>query len=909
MQALAASTSLTSSENNLKEGSMLEFNRLLTQDEIDPYDAISWIRQDIISKDKDGKTTFECLNAEFPDFWGSDATNMMAKKYFRQSYTNPTARETSVRQTFTRIVSAITKAGVKQGYFNEENAKAFSAELSAILLKQLALFNSPVLFNVGVVDKPLASACFVVGIGDSMPEILEHVKTCGLTFQHGAGVGTNYSRLRGSNEAVSGGGHASGPISFMGIGDSAAAVILSGGRTRRAAMMSVLDVDHPNIEEFIQIKSKQEDLVQLLVEAGLSPRFDDPEGAYSIAKMQNQNNSVRVTDAFMQRVREVLHGYKDSHTWDLINRVDGAIAKTVSITDLFQTIAAAAWKCGDPGIQFHTTVNKMNTVANDGEIRGSNPCGEIVFLDDTACNLASLNLEKYLLPDHNFDIKLFKHVIRLVLIAQDILIEHSSYPTPLIEANSHKYRPLGLGPTNLGGMLMALGLPYDSEDGRNLAASILSLMTGHAYAVSAELATVKGPFVRFEANKESMENVLGRHVNATRALKKDIANLHTKALAAWRDAMSAGFGKKNEEGSGFRNSQVTTCAPAGTVSFALGAATTGIEPEFSLKRTKTMIGGDVVTYVNPTIEKALIALGYDETARTDLLTFVNANGHFEGSKLKEEHLPVFDCSAQAKDRCLSVDAHIEMVAAIQPMISGGISKTFNMPSSATLKDVQFAFLKGWERGLKGLTIYRSGSKLSEPLRVKELIAARKKEHAAVREELPEDRQSFTHKYSLQGYTGYITVSFYPDGRVGEVWARMARPGSMVSGLLDGWAKGISYLLQYGVSLADIVRYYEGARFSPAGITSNPDIPFATSVIDYIARWLKQKYLSKDEQKAVDEHRNRKIVEATAGRPALETTEMDFDINVDPCPNCGSALIRTGTCSVCRICSFSSGTCS
>jgi len=889
---------------------MLEFPRLLSQEGTTPYDAIRWVKHHLVSKNKEGNTLFECTDAEFPETWSLDACNITAQKYFRQSRVN-TERETSVRQTFTRIVSAITKAGVEKKYFSEDMAKVFSDELTTILLKQLAMFNSPVLFNVGVpgVEKPLTSACFINAVEDNMESNLDLAKTEGLIFKEGAGSGVNFSRLRASTESIRGGGKASGPVSFMYIYDSVASIVLSGGRTRRAAKMCILNVDHPDIKLFIDCKAKQEDLVALLVEGGLSPKFEDEEGAYAKVRYQNENHSVRVTDDFMKRVREVLHGYKDDYAWHLINRTDQSLSEIVSVKDLFESIAVAAHKCGDPGIQFHDHINKMNTCAADGEINGSNPCSEFMWLDNSACNLASINLDRLTLPERNFDVKTFKHVIRILITAQDILVDMAGYPTKKVEENSHKYRPLGLGYSNLGGLLMSWGLPYDSDESRNLAASITSLMTGQAYLVSAELAEVKGPFERFEANKASMDEVLNKHVSSTRALKKDIAGLHTKALTTWREAMSAGFGKKNDEGSGFRNCQVTLLAPTGTIAFVMDCATTGIEPDYSLRKIKTLVGGEVMTYVNPNIDKALTFLGYAEKERTDLLAYVNDNGHLERSILKEEHLPVFDCSVNAEGakRFLSVDAHVEMAAAVQPFLSGAISKTFNMPHDATVKDVKLAFLKAWERGVKAITIYRKGSKLSEPMRVKEFMQERKKKPTLKREELPRDRTAHIHKFSVSGYAGYLVIGFYEDGRPGEMFLRMAKPGSMVSGLLDSFAKSCSFLLQYGVPLEELVRSFEGIKFSPAGITSNPDITFATSIIDYVFKWMKLRFLTTDKQQEIEDRREKKFLEAAKASP--EHDEMDYDLSADPCPNCGSPMVKSGTCSTCRVCSFNTGVCS
>jgi ribonucleoside-diphosphate reductase alpha chain len=888
---------------------MLEFPRLLSQENTDPYASTRWTKHHVVTRDKSGKILYECSDAEYPESWSLDACSIFSQKYLRQSRTT-TERETSAKQTFSRIVSMIAAEGVKQKYFDTDNAIVFSDELTQVLLKQLALFNSPVLFNVGIpgIEKPLASACFINSVEDNMESILELAKTEGLIYKEGAGSGVNFSNLRASTEGIRGGGNASGPVSFMYIYDAVASIILSGGRTRRAAKMCILNADHPDVETFIWSKANQEDIVKILVAGGLSPEFQDPDGAYSLVRYQNENHSVRVTDEFMKRVREVLHGYKEDFSWHLTNRTDASLAEIVSIKNLFESIAEAAHKCGDPGIQFHDTINRMNTCSNDGEIHGSNPCSEFMWLDNSACNLASINLDRFTLPDRNYDVKTFKHVIRLLITAQDILVGMAGYPTKRIEENSLKYRPLGLGYSNLGGLLMAWGIPYDSDDGRNLAAAITSLMTGQAYLTSAELAEIKGPFERYEANKQPMEDVLSKHVASTKALKKDMAGIHTKALTTWREAMSAGFGKK-EAGSGFRNCQVTLLAPTGTIAFVMDCATTGIEPDYSLKKIKALIGGEILEYVNPNIDRALTSLGYPEKERIDFVNYVNEHGHLEKSGLKEEHLAVFDCSVAAETgtRALSVDAHIEMVAAVQPFLSGAISKTFNMATNASVKEVQLTFLKAWERGVKAITVYRKGSKLSEPMRVRELMHELKKKPALQREELPNDRIAHTHKFSVSGYVGYLIIGFYEDGRPGEMFLRMAKPGSMVSGLLDSFAKSCSFLLQYGVPVEELVRGFEGAKFSPSGITSNPDIVFATSIIDYVFKWMKRRFLTPAKQTELEDKREKKFLEAAKASP--EHDVMDYDLSEDPCPNCGSPMVKTGACSTCPVCSYGSGVCS
>lgn len=878
---------------------MLEFTRLLSQEGVDPYDAAKLTRRTIKGEE-----------LEFPEAWSLDACNIMAQKYFRQSRTSE-ERETSVRQTFQRIIEAIGTAGLKQKYFDVDQGAVFMAELTMVLLKQYGMFNSPVLFNVGVpgTEKPLASACFINSIEDNMESILELTKTEGLIYKEGAGSGVNYSSLRSSTEGIRGGGHASGPVSFMHISDAAASIILSGGRTRRAAKMCILNADHPDIELFIESKAKQEDIVQLLIAGGMPSDFNVENSAYGVVRYQNENHSVRVTDGFMDKIRAVLHGYREDHDWYLYNRKEKTMAKTVSIKGMFRAMAEAAHKCGDPGIQFHDIINRYNTCANDGEIQGSNPCSEFMWLNDSACNLASINLEKFVLPERNYDVKTFKHIVRLLIIAQDIIVGMAHYPTKKIEENSLKYRPLGLGFANLGGLLMSWGLPYDSDEGRNLAASIASLLTGQAYLTSAEVAEVKGAFDRFEANKGPMEEVLLKHVASTKSLKKDLAGIHTKALSTWREAMGTGFGKKGEEGAGFRNCQVTLLAPTGTIAFVMDCATTGIEPDYALKKTKLLVGGDYMDITNPNIDKALIFLGYNEKTRAEINAYVRSEGHLEGSPLKPEHLPVFDCSVpvEGQVRFLTVDAHIEMCAAVQPFLSGAISKTFNMPHNATVKDVELAFLKAWERGVKAVTIYRKGSKLSEPMRVAEILKSTKTKPAIKRESLPNDRRSHTHKFMVGGYAGYITVGFYDDGRPGELFLRMAKPGSMVSGLLDSFATSISYLLQYGVPLSDLVRKFEAVKFSPNGITANPQIMFATSIIDYLFKWMKHQFLTNEQQQEIDARREKKLIEAQTRSPEMD--EMDFDLSSDPCPNCGSPMVKTGSCSVCKSCSYSTGVCS
>jgi len=878
---------------------MLKFTRLLSQDNVDAHQQVEWSKTDIIIKNnKTGEVLYECLDAEFPSSWSHDACKIVASKYFRQSRVTEHT-EISVRQMVERVINALVKGGVAQGYFDEENGKIFGDELSLALYGQYGSFNSPVWFNLGVpgVEKPQCSACFINSVDDSMESILNLTKTEGMIFKDGSGSGVNLSPLRGSHEHIRGGGHASGPVSFMSGYDAFANVILSGGRTRRAARMVILDVDHPDIWKFITSKAEQEDIVQILALAGMSTDFADPESAYGIVKHQSGNNSVRVSDAFMEEVRNILHGYENDVEWQTLNRTDGGVAETLSVQKLFRAIAEASHKCGDPGLQFGDTINTYNTCAGDGEIVASNPCSEFVWLNNSACNLASLNLCRFSKEKYQFDSKVFKHVVRLFITAQDIIVDLASYPTKAIQKNSHIYRTLGLGYANLGGLLMSWGLGYDSPKGRDVAAAITSCMTAYAYGTSAEIATHLEPFERFSDNKTTMEDVLRRQQAATVKLRKDVAGLHSKAISAWREAIGTAF-KKNK---GFRNAQVTLLAPTGTISFMMDCATTGVEPDIGLRKTKTLVGGDIMEYVNPNVESALQALEYDPEDQEELLEYMREHGHFENSNLKDEHLSVFDCALPIGTRRLSVDAHINMCAAVQPFLSGAISKTFNMPREATVEDVERTFLKAWERGVKCITIYREGSKMSEPLRVRELTQKNDDDFPAPeRTSLPDEHDQKGHKFHIGPHKGYITVGFYPDGKIGELFLRMAGHGSTVNGLLDAFATLVSVALQYGIPLEELVSRFEGTRFAPSGWTNNPNIPSANSIIGYVFKWIRWRFLT-------DEGKN-----ITNERPSMLPPPMDEDLDLasEPCPHCGSQLRKIGaTCYDCPNCSYNTGACS
>lgn len=885
---------------------MLEFTPVLAGS-VNAYDTVSWVRRDITITSDDGtRVIYSCPNAEFPETWSEHACRIAASKYFRESR-NAADRETSVRQMIERVVQAIVVSGVEQQYFDTTNALIYADELRLILLHQMASFNSPVWFNLGVpgVTNPQVSACFINSVDDNMDSILELAKTEGLIFKEGSGSGVNFSKLRGSEEHIRGGGTASGPLSFMRGYDAFASVILSGGRTRRAARMCILDIDHPDIMNFINCKADQEDVVATLVEAGYSTDFTAKNNAYDLVRHQSGNNSIRVTDAFMEKIRAIIHGYEPDADWELINRADTTSPnKRISYKKLFQAVATAAWKCGDPGLQFDTTINRMNTCAGDNKINGANPCGEFVWHDNSACNLASINLYKYAKDDRSFDTKLFKHTVRMMLIAQDILIDLGSYPTEKIRDNSHTYRPLGLGYTNLGGLLMSWGLPYDSTKSRNLAAALTSLLTAQSYLTSIELAETKGPFAAYDRNKACMEEVLDIHYGETRKLEKDVAGVHGKALTTWQEVMGRGFGKKRsqEEGKGFRNAQVTVLAPTGTISFIMDCATTGVEPDVALRKTKYLIGGSKMIYANPNVEAALTHLGYG-TQVPALLDYVKAHGHFEGSTLRPEDLPVFDCAltVDGGTRSISVDGHILMMAAVQPFLSGAISKTVNLDHDATPDDIVRIYLKAWEHKLKGLAIYRSGSKLSEPMRVRELKQKTTVRSIPQRKSLPDNINSSRHKFSVGGHEGYFHVGTDQHGNPVEVFVRMAKFGSTVGGLLDSYAILFSKALQYDIPLSELISHMEGSKFPPAGFTTNPKVRSAGSILDYLAQWLRTEFIPLDEPAVVTANRASLLPEPPDDSP-LE------DLSADTCPACGALMRRSGTCSFCTNCSHSSGVC-
>jgi len=890
---------------------MLEFVRVLSDERKDPYDDIVWETEEIKVTNTKGEVTYYCPKAEFPSTWSPVARRITANKYFREAH-NSIDKETSLKEIIERVVKALRLSGRAQGYFDELNSEIFADELRCILLNQMASFNSPVWFNLGVVPgnrKAQCAACFINKVEDNMHSIMDYATIASMIFKEGSGSGINLSNLRSSHERVRGGGFASGPVSFMEGYDSFANVIMSGGKTRRSARMVILNADHPDILEFIRCKAEEEAIVEKLVMEGMNAEFNAPDSAYLHAKHQSGNNSIRVTDKFMEKVRDVLHYGKDID-WELTNRINGRISKTISIRELFNEMAKCAWRCGDPGIQFHDTINQMNTCANSGVIEASNPCSEFMWLNDSACNLASINLYKFASNKWEFDIETFQHVVRILIIAQDIIVDLAGYPTKTIQKNSSKFRPLGLGYANLGGLLMAWGLPYDSDNGRTLAANITSLMTATAYHTSMELAGEMGPFAEYADNAGPMENVLSRHYTRAKEVPKDIAGIQSAAVSTWRDVMGIGFGRRKsvEKAHGFRNCQVTLLAPTGTISFMMDCDTTGIEPDVGLQKFKKLVGGGELQYSNSLVRTALENLGYSKSDIKEIEDYIKIYGHVEGgSPLKDEHLAVFDCAIPADHeynpgtRSISVEGHIKMIAAVQPFLSGAVSKTFNMPNKATVKDVERTFLQAWESGLKCITVYRKGSKMSEPLRVQETQIRAKEKQAPTRNKPANDLPARRHKFAIGSTEGFIHPGYDEEtGELIEVFVRVANPGATVHGLLDSFFKQFSKSLQYGVPLEVLLSDMEGTKFEPSGLTNQRDIHTASSLLDYIAKWLRKRYLDGKKKDGLA------IITSSDSIPPDKGT---FDINANPCPECGELLRKAGACYFCSNCAYSSGVCS
>ena len=911
----------------------LEFSRFFSREGIDPFDEIEWeLRSAVIGNEK-GETVFEQRDVEIPKMWSQLATNIVVSKYFRGQLGKP-ERERSVKQLIGRVVDTIVGWARSQKYFaSDDDLLAFSGDLKHLLVYQKAAFNSPVWFNCGFEPAPQCSACFINSVEDTMQSILTLAKTEGMLFKFGSGTGSNLSSIRSSRETLAGGGTASGPVSFMKGYDAFAGVIKSGGKTRRAAKMVILNADHPDILEFINCKVEEEKKAWALIDAGYDGSFTG--SAYSSVFFQNSNNSVRVSDEFMRATLDDLE-------WQTYSVTDGSVIDTYRARDLMRQISEGTHICGDPGMQFDTTINDWHTCPNTARINASNPCSEYMFLDDSACNLASLNLMQFVTVRDGrnklaeFDVVAFQAAVRTMITAQEILVGNASYPTKAIEQNSHAYRPLGLGFANLGAFLMSRGVPYDSDEGRNIAAAITALMTGEAYAQSARIARDDGgPFSGYAQNRDPFLRVMRKH----RAALKDVDETHVSpdlyraALEAWDEAVALG------EAQGYRNAQATVLAPTGTIGFMMDCDTTGVEPDIALVKYKKLVGGGLMKIVNQTVPMALEKLGYDESAVKDIVEYIDEQETIEGAPhLAEEHLPVFDCAFKPANgqRSIQYMGHIKMIGATQPFISGAISKTINVPKEATVDQIEQAYIDAWRLGTKAVSIYRDSSKRTQPLNTsKELRAVTQSAVAEaaqpVRRKLPDERQALTHKFDIAGHEGYITVGLFEDGVPGEIFLVMAKEGSTISGFADAFAQAVSYALQYGVPLQVLVDKFSHVRFEPSGLTKNPDVRLAKSIVDYIFRWMATKFLSteaqyhagvnvRDELEAVDAQ----VKQLTFREPMSETSSgeepgppavgrgsgasyaIQNDADAPPCSTCGAIMIRSGACYKCVNCGATSG---
>jgi len=939
----------------VQAGTALSIRRLFTSPGVHPFDTVEWELRDARIGHGD-RVAFEQLAVEFPKSWSQNATNIVAQKYFRGQLGSP-ERESSVKEMISRVAGTITGWGRAGGYFaSEDDARAFNHELTHILLHQLAAFNSPVWFNVGFEESPQCSACFILSVEDTMESILAWNTKEGMIFRGGSGSGINLSGIRGSMEQLAKGGTASGPVSFMRGADSWAGTIKSGGKTRRAAKMVVLDIDHPDIREFIWCKAKEEDKAAALRDAGFDMSIDG-EGFKSI-QYQNANNSVRVTDEFMRAV-------EDDREWRLTARTTGEpVGEPIPARELMREIAEAAWRCADPGVQYDTTINQWHTSPNSGRINASNPCSEYMHVDNSACNLASLNLMKFRRPDGTLDVSSFEHTVDIMLLAQEIVVGPSSYPTEEIGVNARAFRQLGLGYANLGAYLMSNGMPYDSDHGRGAAAAITALMTGRAYRRSAEVAATLGAYDRYAENREPHNGVMRMHREASYAIP-DAACVDGELLAAarrsWDEAVELG------ERFGYRNAQATVLAPTGTISFLMDCDTTGVEPDFSLVKFKELVGGGQMTIVNKTVPLALQTLGYSEQQVEQIEAHLAEHGTIIGAPgVNEEHLAVFDVAVG--ERAISHMGHIKMMGAVQPFLSGAISKTVNMPQESTVEDIADAYTQAWHLGVKALAIYRDGSKTAQALRtdaqqgatepvdvdavVEAAVSKALAEAGPRRKRMPRERESLTHKFSIGGHEGYITAGKYDDGSVGEIFLTdIGKEGSTLRGMMNSFATAISIALQYGVPLETLVQKFSYMRFEPEGITGNPEIPFAKSMPDYIMRWLASRFLDIDAQeelgiltpavrarKAAQEMAQSVTSSDTAsasnggngssgGSPEASTADAAHStpaaasltesppvvparlqgLDLGPaCNQCGGMMQRTGSCYTCSSCGNNTG---
>ena len=912
----------------------LEFPRYFTLPGVDPFDEVEWeVRAAVIGNEK-GKVVFEQRDVEIPRAWSQQATNIVVSKYFRGQLGAP-EREHSVKQLIGRVVDTITGWARSNKYFASEDAlQSFSGELKHLLVYQKAAFNSPVWFNCGFEKAPQCSACFINSVQDTMDSILTLARTEGMLFKFGSGTGSNLSAIRSSRELLAGGGTASGPVSFMKGYDAFAGVIKSGGKTRRAAKMVILNADHPDVAEFIGCKVEEEKKAWALIDAGYDGSFTGP--AYASVFFQNSNNSVRVTDDFMRAVL-------DDGEWQTKAVTSGEPVDTYKARDLMRMIAEGTWVCGDPGMQFDTTVNDWHTCSTTARINASNPCSEYMFLDDSACNLSSINLMKFLKDNGELDVAAFKAACRTLITAQEIIVPNSSYPTKAIERNSHDYRPLGLGYANLGALLMSRGLPYDSDEGRAYSAAITAVMTGEAYAQSARVARDHGgPFAGYEKNRDSFLGVMRKHRDAVSEINQRFvpADLHAAAKQAWDEALELG------EDFGYRNAQATVLAPTGTIGFMMDCDTTGVEPDIALVKYKKLVGGGLMKIVNGTVPMALERMGYTKPEIEAIVHYIDENETIEGAPfLKDEHLPVFDCAFKATQgkRSIHYMGHIRMMGATQPFISGAISKTVNVPTEATIEDIEQAYIESWRLGAKAVSIYRDGSKRTQPLNTSKAgVADTRNAGAEIREvvrevvkvvetprrrKLPDERHSITHKFDIAGHEGYITVGLFEDGTPGEIFLVMAKEGSTISGFADAFAQAISYALQYGVPLQALVDKFSHARFEPSGMTKNPEVRFAKSIVDYIFRWMATKFLSTEAQfragvnlreepaaaptEPVAPSAPRVTIAPQAAHQEAKPrgsafAAMQNQTDAPPCSMCGSIMIRSGSCYKCSNCGTTSG---
>jgi ribonucleoside-diphosphate reductase alpha chain len=893
----------------VEEGASLGVRRFFTIPGRDPFDEIEWELRTALIPGKDGPA-FEQKDVEFPRFWSQTATNIVAQKYFRGRMSSP-ERERSVKQMVGRVVATIAGWGRAGGYFADEaEAETFEAELKAILVNQYASFNSPVWFNVGFEERPQCSACFILSIEDSMESILDWIRREGVIFRGGSGSGLNLSKVRSSKEQLSKGGYASGPVSFMRGADASAGTIKSGGKTRRAAKMVVLDVDHPDVEEFIWCKAKEERKARVLEQAGYDMSLDSPD--WASIQYQNANNSVRVTDTFMRAAI-------DGSDWNLTARTDGAVVETVSARQLLHDIAEAAWQCADPGVQYDTTINAWHTCPNTGRINASNPCSEYMHIDDSACNLASLNLMKFRREDGEFDVEAFEHAVDVVFLAQEICVGYSSYPTPEIEVNAKRFRQLGLGYANLGALLMARGLPYDSDEGRAYAAAITALMTGRAYRKSAEIAARMGAFDGYRKNAAAMIGVVAKHRAAVGNIENtDVVpgDLLSACRRAWDEALDLG------EVSGYRNAQATVLAPTGTISFMMDCDTTGVEPDFSLVKSKKLVGGGEITIVNRTVPLGLEKLGYAPAEIEEVVAFIDERNTIVAAPyVKADHYPVFDCAVG--DRAIHYLGHVKMMGAVQPFISGAISKTVNLPETATVDEVAQLFIDSWRLGVKAIAIYRDNCKVAQPLSGKSDKDAHATPPVPLRERkrLPDDREEVGRKFRVGDYEGYIHVGLYEDGTPGDIFVDIAKEGTTLAGLMNSFMISVSLGLQYGVPLDVYVSKFAHMRFEPHGPTNDPDIRVAKSIVDYVFRWMGKKFLTSEQQEELGilspEVRARlaQAYNALEGRPAAapidapppgQTALFNAFEDAVECSRCGGRMIRTGSCYTCRDCGTNTG---